>query len=727
MRQKLLEIFRSEHAEHVEQIRSIVSLLENVQGATLRPELTEAFRRAHSLKGAARAVDLRAIEGIAHRVETVLSRVRDGSLPLDHRTAEIIQQALDCSEDGLATPSMNEIPPGWLELGPAIDDLLGVTPTSAAVPTEPEPPDAREEVSQSSPHAVVETVRVAAENLDRLLGASGLIMAEAARQDETVRRLAALGRAAEELQKEVGGSLARRTGGARCAERSLTERLETASAGLRALTNDIRDLAATHSQSTWTLRRQAEQLQEDVWRARVLPIESLFEGFGKMVRDLARDEGKKIQLLISGREVHADRLVLQALKDPVIHLVRNAVAHGIEAPAARMAKGKSAEGVISLAIATDGRQLTLTVEDDGSGIDVEVISRVAIETGFLAREQAGSLSAEDLLRLVLQPGFSTASEVTELSGRGIGLSVVHEAARRLQGDVSLGHSPAGGLRVVISAPLSLAATHLLLVYCSGQVFAIPTHNIANLRRVRIDDVESVQGRPVITVDGRQMPLYQLSALINLPNGKLKAGSAYLPVVVLKSGGRMAAVTVDALGEEHRANIQDCGAPMPRFVAGAVILNNGAVSTVLNPAGLIELCSRAGPRPLNDPAPAEPKPAASILIVDDSITTRSLEKGILEAYGYRVRVAVDGLQALELLRSERSDLVLSDIEMPGLDGFGLLETIKADKNLRDIPVILVSSIDDAVYMKRGLDLGAGAYIVKRKFDQRELLRTIRQML
>jgi two-component system chemotaxis sensor kinase CheA len=285
--------------------------------------------------------------------------------------------------------------------------------------------------------------------------------------------------------------------------------------------------------------------------------------------------------------------------------------------------------------------------------------------------------------------------------------------------------------------LSISTSHMLLVSAAGQTFGIPTHGIDRLYRIGRDRVETQEGRPVTTLDGQLVPLFGLAHLL-----KAKVGQAVspangtgitgdkLPVILLKSGSRRFAVWVDAFVEERDALIRELGIPGTTAgnISGGALLREGTVLIVLNPAGLIESCKPSAAAP--PPPKAEPKVEAiapGILIVDDSITSRSLEKSILEAHGYRVRVAVDGLEALELLRIELADLIVTDIQMPRLDGFGLVEALKADSLLKDIPVIIVSSLESAADQERGLLLGADAYLVKRKFDQTELLNAIRQMV
>jgi len=308
--------------------------------------------------------------------------------------------------------------------------------------------------------------------------------------------------------------------------------------------------------------------------------------------------------------------------------------------------------------------------------------------------------------------------------------VVYETVHRLEGDVNLRSKETPGAAFLLSVPLSVSTSHLLLLAAAGQTFGIPTHGIDRLYRLPLDRVETKEGKPVVNLCGQAIPLYGLAQLLKIGEAVPAQPGVMLPVMVLKSGGKRFAVWVDEFLAERDALIQDLGMPVPPTgnISGAALLREGTAFVVLNPAGLVASCtpSAAGPAPRLAQAQAQTV-AAGILVVDDSITSRSLEKSILEAHGYRVRVAVDGQEALEMLRVEKADLIITDIQMPRLDGFGLVEALKADRRFKDIPVIIVSSLERPEDQERGLLLGADAYVVKRKFDQTELLEAIRQMI
>jgi two-component system, chemotaxis family, sensor kinase CheA len=728
--QKLAAIFQGEHAEHLAHIRSIFALLENVAEAKGRTELDEAFRRAHSLKGAARAVDLDAVEGLASGLETLFSRVRDGSLPLNPQATGVIHQVLDASEDCMAAFREGRIPDAPEAALGAIAELLGIQKPGLEKLAEVQ---AEAAVVATAPPAVfepvVEMVRLPADNLDRLVRSTGQILSESLRQAEVSGELNALdGQIAAMSAESVRFRKAATAPLWRLASQpefsSVIRHIGFVEQKVRSLAAQSRNTRLLQQRSEWNTRRSAEQLQRDVWSARMAPAEDLFEGFRRMVRDLARMENKQIEFRLSGSGVRADRIILQALKDPVMHLLRNAISHGIETPGERTSKGKSPVGSLILRLDSQRGRLIVEVEDDGRGVDLQQVDSV------LSEAEPGSHSPDELAQAIFRPGFTTSSTVNHLSGRGMGLSVVYETVHRLQGDVNLKHKESPGASFLVSVPLSVSTSHLLLLSAAGQTFGIPTHGIERLHRVPLERVETLEGKPVVNLEGQPVPLYGLEQLLQLGDASPALRGEVLPVMVLKSGARRFAVWVDEFLAERDALIQELGMPCPATgnISGGALLREGTVFVVLNPAGLVATCTGTPAAPVPHKTQAQaPAIAPGILVVDDSITSRSLERSILEAHGYRVRVAVDGLEALELLRAEKADLIITDIQMPRLDGFGLVEALKADPGLKGIPVIIVSSLDQAEDQERGLLLGADAYVVKRKFDQTELLEAIRQMI
>ena len=725
----LFAIFQAEHAEHLEQIRSILALAEKLGGDGGQARLEEAFRRAHSLKGAARAVNLPQVEGLAHHLESLFARVRDGSLELDPEATKVIHQVLDANEDCLAALGENRTPDPEGAALRAIQELLE-RPSRTGAGNAP---------ALSAPEAVtpefraVEMVRLPAEDLDRMVRSTSRVVAESRRQQAVTEDLLALSRHIAELEAEWG----RFSKSCTASLLGLTHKPKFSTwsgqaASMQRQVHSLVSLARTarlrQSRHAWTLHGSTEQLQRDVWNARMAPADDLFQSFRKMVRELARDENKEIQFQLSGSAVRADRMVLQSLKDPVMHLLRNAISHGLEPPRERERKGKAAAGRLTLRLGSQRGRLSVEVDDDGRGVDFDKVAEVAAKRGLMPAD-GHAPAPQELAQMLFRPGFSTSDTVGDLSGRGMGLSVVYETVRRLQGEVEVRPKAGPGASIVLTVPLSVSTLHLLLVGCEGQTFGIPTHGVERVCRVSLAQIEKVEGQPMVNIGGRALGLFSLARLLHLGDGKSSFDGDLLPVMVLRSGTRAVALLVDQFVGEKEALLQSLGMPglAHGAVSGGAILGEGSVAVVLNAASLVQNCTPESGGPALRIARPVPLSAPRILVVDDSITTRTLEKSILEAHGYRVQVAIDGVEALQLLRHAPVDLIITDIQMPRLDGFGLLEAVKADPLLGSIPVIIVSSLERAEDQRRGLQLGADAYVMKGLFDQGELLEAIRQIL
>jgi two-component system chemotaxis sensor kinase CheA len=730
---RVLAAFQVEHKEHLEGIRA---LLAQVESGTQPPTgaVDEAFRRAHSLKGAARLAGLHGAEVLAHRLETLFAQVREGKLSLGGPVVRALHQGLDAIEDEAAGIAQKRAPADPGPVLDAMDRILGKT--GPAVPATPPPPDSPAEAppapSPAAPSS--ESVRVSAANLDQLLQSTEELLTEGQQYALATRDLVQLERKLAGLEKEWDAL--RGTEAVSLRELAKTPGLERVvrylgrlEQVLRALTRQARGAAQRQRQSADSLNLLGRQLRQDVRRVRTVSAESIFQGFRKLVRDQARDEGKEVEIRISGLEVEADRAVLQVLKDPLMHVLSNAVTHGIELAEERRRQNKPPAGLVGLHLEVVGNRLRVLVEDDGRGISFRAVGQAAVRQGLLSEEQAAEMIPEELVRLVFRAGFSTARAVSGLAGRGMGLSVVQEAVSRLQGEVTLAPRQGGGTVLTLAVPLTVATHRLLLVACRGQTYAVPVHAIERILRVKLSEVETALGRPMLLLDGQPVPLVGLAVLLELGESAVHAVDDRLTVMLLRQGPRRLAVAVDAFLAEQEGLIKALDAPANRVrkLAGGILLENGTAALVLNPAELLALAPTEKLPALQTAAPAATPRVPTVLVVDDSLTTRTLEKSILEAHGYQVQLAVDGVEALERLRTGPADLVITDIQMPRMDGFQLLEEIKKDQQFARLPVIVVTSQERREDQERGLALGADAYVVKRKFDHESLLATIRQIL
>lgn len=763
IRQKLIGIFKAEAGEHLACIRSI---LEKEGAGIAGANLDEVFRRAHSLKGASRAMDMRDVESLAHPLETLFVRVRDGALKLEAPVMKVVNLVLDAIEDGVAAMLAGQPPKDPVQALAAITQVLGnagsssagarrvsvrletpvIQPVATSAPTTPSaspapavPPSAAQVQSAAgarhvSAGTMADSVRVSTSVIDRLHRSAGQLAIEGQRQDLVTQQINHLGSNMAAIVKECdsvrthSGAALRRLENAPEFAR-VSRYVSFVEQQVRRVSKDVRALRLLQQRSAWALQNVGGQLQQDVLGARMISAESIFETFGKMMRDLARDEGKELSFRTSGMQIEADRLVLQALKDPLMHILRNTIAHGIETPAERKAAGKDPAGTVHFSLETNGNRLRAIVEDDGRGVNLARVAEIAVQKRLLTPAQAAALSPAETLRLIFHPGFSTARAVTSLSGRGMGLNVVTDAAARLQGSADVENLPRAGTRFVISVPLSISTHRLLMVKCGAQTYAIACHAIEGLHRIRPRDILTLEGRPAVSLNGRTLPLAGLAHLLKSGEPPDFSARKHVPIVALKSGEKSVAVAVDELLAEMEGVVKDLHPIVMKVgkLSGGVLTGDGSVVLVLNAADLVDAFQHLDKAPLLASATVREKRVPTILVVDDSMTTRSLEKSILESNGYHVIVAMDGVEALEKLHSDKVDLVVCDVEMPRLDGFAVLQEVKKDEQLSKIPFIMVTSLEKREDKERGLALGADGYIVKRKFDQKDLLDTVRQML
>ncbi|MDK9719978.1 MAG: response regulator [Rhodospirillales bacterium] len=734
LQQRLLAAFRIECREHLEHIRS--HFVDCEEGELARPVMDEVFRHAHSLKGAARATDLRPIEAMAHRMETMLALIRAGTSPFSVEARKLAGKLVDAVEDWMAAFDAGQEPKDAEPLLKEADACLGSAAAASPGPAVAQAKAApRQPAKSAQPKPGDEPLKVRARSLDRLLLSAGALAGGGADQLAVARRLrhfedvlGDLDRAWRHLQT-VAPDLKRRHD-FEIRDRAVERQVEHIDKTLRWLGSELSAVRQLQHKSAWAVEQMALELRQDIREVRLVSVDSVFAGFRKMVRDLAGDMGRDIDFRTGGFDVEADRQVLDSLRDPVMHLLRNALGHGIESPEQRKRAQKPATGRLSLSFAVEGLYLVVTIDDDGKGLDLLRIREQAVARDLIDAGEADEATPVELSRLIFTPGFSTAAKVDDIAGRGMGMSVVYEVVARLNGHAQWQPKEGPGTRFVLTVPLSVSSQRLLLVQCQDQVFALAAEAVGLLAKVSAKQVKQVEGRSLIPIDDVQMPLRGLDELVGLPSSGIGVTGGYVLAAVVKSPQGPVALAVDQLLEVTEAVVKDVGFGLPHgsVVAGGILRPDGSVVVVLN---AYELISQIGDEDLGgrleDQAEIRKTTAPVILVVDDSITTRTLEKSILEAHGYTVRVAVDGLDALIQLKADPADLVVSDVEMPRIDGFALLKELKQDRKLAQIPVILVTSLKRNEDIERGFELGAAAYLVKQKFDQSELLETIKQIL
>jgi two-component system chemotaxis sensor kinase CheA len=656
------------------------------KGSPAPEVVARLLRLAHTLKGAARVVKQPGIAELAHTVEGILTTHREVGQPLSKEQGSELLRLLD------------EITSRLSALDPASD-------IAAAGP------------ARSAAEEPLETLRVEIREMDSLLRT---VTAAGVQLGAVRKGLGGTGRL-RDLTSLFLDLLAARPGenGAEASPgmvraRSLAEELRSS------LDHFQRSLAVDLERVDGALA----EIRDVAHRLRLIPAQTVFPSLDRSVRDAAQTLGKRVAFEASGGEVRLDANVLASLRDALMHVVRNAVAHGVETEAERVALGKSPTGQVRLLVERRGSRVAFVCRDDGRGIDVEAVRRAAVARGLVPASEAKSLPADKVIALLRAGGLTTSNDVTELSGRGIGLDVVRATTSRLKGEMSIRSEPGRGATVEVRVPISIASLHGLVVEAAGALATIPLDAVRQTLRVRDSEVaRSAEGDSILH-EGSVIPFLPLDRMLRRSGSAGRNRGAWSAVVV-QAGDRRVAVGVDRL--LGTSNIVMRALPgvveADRVVSGASLDAEGNPQLVLDPGGLVAAAERGPGAPSEE---ADPR-RAPVLVIDDSLTTRMLEQSILESAGYEVELAVSAEEALTKAHNRRYSLFIVDVEMPGMDGFEFVAETRSDAALRDIPAILVTSRNAVEDRRRGEQVGARAYVVKAEFDQGQLLQTIRTLI
>ena len=765
---KLLATFRVEADEHLKAMSSGLLELEKTAAGMQQTELVEKiFREAHSLKGAARAVNLTGIESVCQSLESVFAALKGGQLVVSAPLFDLLHQAVDAAGRLLAPDgsASGVLQPAIMELIRRLDGALkgplpdpempapaapAYDPAPVPVPAAPAEPPAATASRTPLPAAslVSETVRVSTAKLDAVMRQVEELLSPRLASGQRARELRETSAALAAWKKErariqpalrvVERTLERnhRVNGATKEQQELPkllEYLDGESHHMKTLEDRLASLARSAEHDQRTLAGMTDNLLHDVKEMHLLPFSSLLEIFPRLIRDLAREQAKEVELVVQGGEIEVDRRILEEMKDPLIHILRNCIDHGLEKPAAREQEHKPSRGTITITISQrDSGKVEILVSDDGAGIDAAQVKSAARKLGIVSPEEMDQLGEQEAIALIFRSGISTSPIITEVSGRGLGLAIVREKVERLGGTITLEsrHDAGTSLRIVL--PLTLATYRGVLVRAGEQLFVIPATTVERVTRVADKDIRTVENRETIPLDGQTVSLVRLSDVLDMPR-RNAAGEPGVntQAVVLSLGAVRVAFRVDEILGEQEVLVKALGPQLARVrnVAGASVLGTGQVVPVLNVPDLMK--SAVKPMTSSLGLVAAEKSAAtkkqSILVVEDSITARSLLKNILESGGYHVTTAVDGIDAYTTLKTGAFDLVVSDVEMPRMDGFGLTEKVRSDKQLAELPIVLVTALGSREHRERGIDAGANAYIIKSSFDQSNLLEVIARLI
>ncbi len=756
---RLRATFRVEAAEHIDAMASGMIALEQGNDADKALIVERVFREAHSLKGAARSVSVESAELLCKELESIFAGMKREELSPSARTLDSVLNALGvlrivCDDPGASTSAeITEREQKALTALRAVVSSAARAPARAsgshmeteAVTVRPEPFAAQERSAPATlepppgpaapaslspePKVASETVRVSAEKLDTILLEAEELVGSKISAREHVADLQAVVRdmAAWNQQRRRQAALRSqgREGGAATALMLEHEVLHT-----RTVESALRRLAESMSREALSLGDVANRLLEDTRDVLLLPCSYIFGALSMMVRDLARQQDKEVELVVRGEDVEIERRVLDELKDPIIHLLRNCVDHGIETPDARRELGKSSRGLITIsAESVEGNRVRLTVADDGAGVDTGLLTKRAVDLGVVDAAEATRLAEDDIVGLMFRSGLSTNSIITDLSGRGLGLAIVREKVEGLGGTIVATSTPNAGTTFGLLVPVSRATFRGVFVAVAGGRYVIPTANVVRVGRVKPETIKTIENRQTLAVDGKPVSLVRLGDVLELPGADKNTNGGAWPWAMVRAAGREVAFLVDELLGEQEVVAKGLGRQLSRVrnILGVSVAGGGGVVPILNAADLVENASGAvTPRLPEATTGGEAKRQGRVLIAEDSITSRALIKSILESGGYEVVASVDGMDAYTRLKTEPFDLLVSDIDMPRMNGFELTTRVRADEKLKHLPVVLVTALGSRQDREYGIEAGANAYIVKADFDQSNLLEIVRRL-
>ena len=509
----------------------------------------------------------------------------------------------------------------------------------------------------------------------------------------------------------------------------LTRELSENTGDINAVSSELHNTIGDFDSYLNGLNRLTSEVQDKLMRLRMVPVGSLTARLHRTVRVTAEHQAKLAKLTVEGEQVELDKTVLEEIADPLLHILRNAVDHGIEPPALRQALGKPKIGHIRVRATYEATQVVIQVSDDGGGIEPDVVRAAAVRRGHISETEAAQLTDDEIYSFLFLPGFSTASEVSEISGRGVGMDIVKETVTRMKGTVAIQSVPGQGMTLTIRLPMTLAILRVILVKASTETFAIPLAPVTRILRIEKEDIEYIGQKPVIRVEGEVYPLLHLGTVLNLKHPADET-LRRVPVLILNLGSQQIAVAVDQLVEAREVVVKSMGNLLQRVpgIAGATLMGDGSVVLILNPNELVRDTTRSEAQPRSVVrTPAKVREVLQVLIVDDSVSVRRVLSNFVRNQGWTPTEARDGLEALELLQSGTvtPDIVLLDIEMPRMDGYELTTTVRSNAALKHIPIVMLTSRAGEKHRRKAMDVGATDYLVK-PYQEEVLLGVMRRL-
>ncbi|WP_313053376.1 hybrid sensor histidine kinase/response regulator [Pseudomonas lopnurensis] len=725
LQQRLLESFRIEARERL--IVLADGLADWHEAAADQASIESVFREVHSLKGAARAVGLQPLEQLCHAWETLLGAVRNERLQLSAMSIELCRQALS------AVQKLSAAQPVETEELQQLTEMLEAAGRGETVRLKETAPVRTQQATDSS------MVRVSAKNLDALLFHGEALLQHKLEAQALAQGLHehALAFDAQRNRKFVGqhgwkqlrAELESLPIQNRDTLKSLFDYLDWSQEQFDRLHFEAINLDKSGRHLAQGMSQLSDAHAEDMLAVLLLPVGTLVEGVPAMVQDLARQAGKRVELQMHCANLQVDKRILDELRTPLTHLLRNAIDHGFEVPDQREAFGKPPVGQLQIELQQESAGwFLLSVRDDGSGIDIPQLKARAIGAGLLDEAEAAQLNDSEAQKLVFASGLSTAAMITDLSGRGLGMAIVQDAVERIGGHVELESPPGRGTWFRLYLPLTLSAFRAVIVRNAERLFAIPALAVERCLRLPPSAVRMLENRPSLVWEERVLPVWPLADILGLDSVEPDAGE--LTLLLLQVRGERFVLLVDELLGDQEITVKSLGLQLQkvRNLMGASVLGDGRLVPILEPADLFQSALATNVSSLSrQEREGSTTRAQRLLIAEDSFTSRGLLKAILEAAGYQVATANDGLEAWSALKQEQYDLLVSDVEMPRMDGFTLTDRIRADRELAQLPVILVTALESPEDRAKGLEAGANAYLVKSGFAQDNLLDAIRRLI
>jgi chemotaxis protein histidine kinase CheA len=722
---KFLARFVEEAREHCSRISEGLLNLEKTPGDN--EMINSLFRSAHTIKGSSRMMKLAGVTELAHKMEDVLDAVRGDKIKLSSPVSDLLFRGVD------ALSAMLENITSGDTSGVAPDVLCGeltkaaagsseqVDPTDPSDRTDPSDNPAKPAELAPTPTAIkphqADYLRINAAKLDELIRLMGEIVSEHGRFRRHIGRLREIERATAQHFKVVAEFLNSGDGG--------DETLIEVGAGLQlSLRHSVRAMYDT----SLLQDHLVADLQETSLRMRMQPLSTVFDPLRRTVRDLAHENGKDVYFVINGGDTELDRKIIDRIGDSLMHMIRNSLDHGLESAEERVAAGKPPKGTINISAYYDSGCVAISISDDGKGLSVEKIREKALAKRLFDADTLAGMSRAEITDLIFMPGFSTSPIITDLSGRGVGMDVVRKSiVDELKGTIIIETREGSGTTFLLRLPLNLAVFPLFFVAAGGKTCALPATSLVEMLSVHIDEIIEIVHKRAIRLREQLIPVESLAALLKLP-GESDSGTDEVQIVIIRDGEEKLGLMVDEIIGREEMVVKPLPAHLQnlKLVSGVTI---GESDSIINVLHIPELFKRS--HEITEPGrrvhQIKEDRTTTVLVVDDSINTREIEKSILEAYGYTVVTAEDGEDAFEKTREVLYDLVITDVEMPRLDGFSFTERLRADDRYRHVPIIIVTSREKEEDKKRGILVGANAYIVKGAFDQSNLIETVRSLI